>query len=139
MTNYIFSPSKNAFYPCDLKSFYVSAGSWPNDGIDVADSVFMEFTGQSPEGKIRIVDENNLPAWGDIPPPAKEDLIAIAESKKTQLRAMADSEISWRQDAVDAALATEEETLALAEWKKFRVRLMRVDVTDPDWPELPKD
>ncbi|HBM7521157.1 TPA: tail fiber assembly protein, partial [Escherichia coli] len=47
------------------------------------------------------------------------------------------SEIEWRQDAVDAGIATEEETVSLAEWKKYRVLLMRVDTADPDWPTPP--
>ena len=59
------------------------------------------------------------------------------EAEKSRLRASADSEIEWRQDAVDAGIATEEETVSLAEWKKYRVLLMRVDTADPDWPTPP--
>ncbi|EFE1629557.1 tail fiber assembly protein, partial [Escherichia coli] len=36
----------------------------------------------------------------------------------SSLRAIADAEIAWRQDAVDVGIATDEETVALAEWKK---------------------
>jgi len=55
------------------------------------------------------------------------------------LRAAADSEITWLQDAVDAGIATGEETAALAEWKKYRVMLMRIDTSsapDIEWPAL---
>jgi phage terminase large subunit GpA-like protein len=65
----------------------------------------------------------------------------MAEQQKLSLRSKADSEIAWRQDAVDAAIATDEETAALAEWKKYRVLLMRVDTsTAPDigWPTQPE-
>ncbi|HAE7767435.1 TPA_asm: tail fiber assembly protein, partial [Salmonella enterica subsp. houtenae serovar 45:g,z51:-] len=41
------------------------------------------------------------------------------------------------QDAVDAGIATDEETAALADWKKYRVLLMRVDTAKPEWPTLP--
>lgn len=74
----------------------------------------------------------------DAPPQSEEELIAETESQKAQLRAAADSEIEWRQDAVDAGIATGEETAALAEWKKYRVLLMRVDTEDPDWPTPPE-
>ncbi|MFQ0834215.1 tail fiber assembly protein [Citrobacter gillenii] len=71
------------------------------------------------------------------PPPSQAELIEKAEAEKSQLRAIADDEIAWRQDAVDVGIATDEETTALADWKKYRVLLMRVDTTDPDWPTPP--
>lgn len=71
------------------------------------------------------------------PPPSQAELIELAESEKLQLRVIADDEIAWRQDAVDAEIATEEEIISLAEWKKYRVLVMRVDTTDPDWPIPP--
>ncbi len=63
--------------------------------------------------------------------------VADAERKKSQLRGAADSEIAWRQDAVNSGIATKGETAALAEWIKYRVLLMRVDTTKPVWPTPP--
>lgn len=71
------------------------------------------------------------------PAPSKEQIIATNEAKKSQLRSAADEEIAWRQDAVDAGIATDEETAALSEWKKYRVLLMRVDTANPVWPTPP--
>lgn len=71
------------------------------------------------------------------PAPTQEQIIATNEAIKSQLRAAADAEIAWRQDAVDAGIATDEETTALAEWKKYRVLLMRVDSAKPVWPTPP--
>lgn len=65
--------------------------------------------------------------------------IADAETRRSQLRAIADAEISWRQDAVDSGIATDTETAALSEWKKYRVLLMRVDTAKPVWPVNPQD
>ncbi|EFO3048909.1 hypothetical protein DQ140_20795 [Escherichia coli] len=56
----------------------------------------------------------------------------------SSLRAIADAEIAWRQDAVDVGIATEEETAVLADWKKYRVLLMRVDTAKPVWPTPPE-
>lgn len=78
-----------------------------------------------------------MPVWIDIPPATREELIADAEREKLRLKAVADDEISWRQDAVDAGIATAEETAALSEWKKYRVMLMRVDTAKPVWPTPP--
>lgn len=71
---------------------------------------------------------------------SQKDLINEAEEKKSQLRSVADSEVSWRQDAVDAGMATASEAEALAEWKKYRVLLMRVDTSNAPniaWPLKP--
>ncbi|ENO7479189.1 tail fiber assembly protein [Citrobacter amalonaticus] len=71
------------------------------------------------------------------PPLSQEEITTENEILKSQLRTVADTEIAWRQDAVDAGIATDEETTALAEWKKYRVLLMRVDSAKPVWPTLP--
>ncbi|GJK12962.1 phage tail fiber protein [Enterobacter cloacae] len=62
---------------------------------------------------------------------------ADAENMRSALRSTADTEISWRQDAVDAGIATDEETAALSEWKKYRIMLMRVNTAKPLWPMPP--
>ncbi|CAM8032678.1 TPA: tail fiber assembly protein [Escherichia coli] len=66
--------------------------------------------------------------------------IDVAARNKSVLRVVADNEIEWLQDAVDAVIATAEETALLAAWKTYRVRLMRIDTSNaPDivWPETP--
>ncbi|EPS7437428.1 tail fiber assembly protein [Citrobacter freundii] len=76
-----------------------------------------------------------------FPPLSPEERVARAEQTRRDLRVRADSEIAWRQDAVDADIATKEETAALSEWKKYRVLLMRVDTTTApniSWPVKPE-
>ena len=68
---------------------------------------------------------------------SSDELVAAANDQKSHLREIADPEIAWRQDAVDAGIATDEETAALIEWKKYRVLLMRVDTAKPIWPTPP--
>lgn len=66
--------------------------------------------------------------------------VAAAAQTKTALRAAADDEINWLQDAVDAGIATDEETALLAAWKTYRVQLMRIDTSkapDIEWPTPP--
>ncbi|WP_145573250.1 tail fiber assembly protein [Yersinia mollaretii] len=63
-----------------------------------------------------------------------------AASKKAELKAVADSEIDWRQDAVDGSYAEADEVAELAAWKKYRVLLMRIDTSkapDITWPTTP--
>ncbi|WBM69118.1 tail fiber assembly protein [Buttiauxella sp. WJP83] len=102
-----------------------------------------------PEGSISVQSDSAGIGWGYVDgafhspeqhPLTHEQLVAQAEQQKAQRRAEADSEIAWRQDAVDAGIATEAETSELPECKKYRVLLMRVDTsTAPDitWPVQP--
>lgn len=141
MKNYLWSPSKNAFIPAGMVEDYRSAGWDIDELILVADSVFAEYSATPPDGKIRGISADRLPEWTDAPQLTTEEQIALAERKKISLRVAVDSEIAWRQDAVDAGIATVEETAALAEWKKYRVLLMRIDTSkapDIEWPIMPK-
>ena len=133
---YLFSPSTLGFYPIEMKEEYLTNGSLPSDVIEVSDSIRNEYNFAPPEGK-QLSSSQNMPVWIDIPPATREELIADAEREKLRLKAVADDEISWRQDAVDAGIATAEETAALSEWKKYRVMLMRVDTAKPVWPTPP--
>lgn len=63
--------------------------------------------------------------------------VETAKLRRQSLLNRANQEIAWQQDAVDVGIATEEETAALSEWKKYRVLLMRVDTAKPVWPTPP--
>ena len=66
--------------------------------------------------------------------------IREAEETKNSLMQAANEHIVPLQDAVDLEIATEEETLLLEVWKKYRVLLNRVDTStapDIEWPTGP--
>lgn len=137
MTSYFYSAKENAFFPESLREQYELAGSWPDDGIKVSEDYFESFS-IAPSGKMRVAGDNGLPVWVDATPPTQEELNAANDKKLQSLRKVADSEIAWRQDAVDADIATDEEVADLAAWKKYRILLMRVDTSNPQWPEKPE-
>ncbi|EIS5543069.1 tail fiber assembly protein, partial [Salmonella enterica] len=60
-----------------------------------------------------------------------------AEGTKSRLLQMAAEKIAPLQDAVDLEIATDDEKARLDEWKKYRVRVNRVDTSNPAWPEKP--
>ena len=69
------------------------------------------------------------------------DHVADAAVMRSGLRAVADTEIAPLQDAVDLGIATDAESTALTEWKKYRVLLMRVDTSaapNIEWPTQPE-
>ncbi|MCG3463708.1 tail fiber assembly protein [Xenorhabdus bovienii] len=139
---YYYSPTKNTFYLAQLKQDFINAKKFPGDAKSVDDTVWLEFAGNMPpKGKVRIAGTDGWPAWGDIPPPTIEELQHRAESQKRQFMRMAAEKIDICQDAVDLNIATDAEKSSLAEWRRYRVLLNRVDCTtapDVKWPEQPK-
>ncbi|MCR9031246.1 tail fiber assembly protein [Citrobacter amalonaticus] len=132
-----FSPSLNAIYPENMIEDGSYGDSLPSDLTELSEEETRSYWKVSPPDNKKLGSENGRPAWVDIPPRTAEELIAMAEQERSSLRAIADAEIAWRQDAVDVGIATNEETAALVDWKKYRVLLMRVDTAKPDWPTLP--
>ena len=135
----LWSAKNNAFFPSDMIETYKAAGWELDDAVEATEDM-MAYQGTAPAGKIRTSGDDGLPTWSDIPAPTPEESQAMAAATKANLKSVADSEVSWRQDAVDGGIATEEETSALSEWKKYRVLLMRVDTSkapDIEWPAQP--
>lgn len=127
-----YSKSTGGFYDDEINGDDI-----PEDTVEITDETWMALLNGQAEGKIISPDDNGYPVLTALPPPTQRERIAQDEQKQRELRVKADSEISWRQDAVDADIATDEETAALSEWKKYRVLLMRVDTAKPVWPTPP--
>jgi len=132
MKNY--SPSNNAFYDTAINK------EIPSDAINITDQAWSDLLAGQAEGKLITCGADLQPCLKEQLAPTREVLIAQAEQKKNQLRIAVDSEINWRQDAVDTDIATEEEKNTLAELKKYRVMLMRINVENTErilWPTQP--
>lgn len=66
--------------------------------------------------------------------------VKLAKEEKAELIYQASEQITYRQDAVDAEIATDEEVAVCEAWKKYRVLLNRIDVNDApniNWPQKP--
>lgn len=144
MKNYYYSAASNAFYPVTLRDDYERSGTWPTDGVPVDEDVFCEFAcAPAPHGKTRVVGPDGLPAWGDIPPPSAEQVLADAMALRASLMAQATTAIAPLQDAADLGMATEAESAKLVEWKRYRVLLLRVEEQKGfpkqiEWPTQPE-
>lgn len=136
-----FSPSKLVFIPESWREDGTyTESTWPSDAVLLTSEQTAEYWKVTPPDGKQLTSVDGLPAWGDIPAPTHDQQVASAVQKKNALRTAADSEIAWLQDAVDAGIATDEETALLASWKNYRVLLMRVDTTkapDIEWPPVP--
>lgn len=137
MFKYYFSETNEAIYTDALYDAYVKSGSWPIDAVEISAEVAQKFhPSNQPVGQVLGSDINGEPVWVDAPPPSQEEITSKFESEKSALKVLADSEINWRQDAVDAGIATNEESTDLTSWKKYRIMLMRSDLNS-GFPEKP--
>lgn len=112
----------------------------PVDAISISEEQYQKLLEGQRNGKFIQPDSAGAPKLVDELPLAYTELVDIAKGQRAEFLAIANMEIAWRQDALDAGIATKDETAALAAWRKYRVLLMRVDTsTAPhiEWPEVP--
>ncbi|RZN54919.1 tail fiber assembly protein [Escherichia sp. E10V10] len=139
MRTYRYDAITNAFYPYELQNEYEQAGMWPESGHDVNEDIFQQFI-NPPAGKVRVAGNDGMPAWGDIPPPAHDELVAVADVKKAALLAEASVVIAPLADALAGGYIDDADVPRLAAWQKYRYALTKVDTsTAPDitWPLQP--
>jgi len=143
MKNYVFSAKNNAFYPIVLRSDYEKAGTWPEDGTEVEDNVFEQFSGLAPKGMSRIAGNNGLPLWQNRSPSTPEQKIEIARNQKSLLINTAISFINDKQWGGKYSLGrlSEYEIRKYKLWLDYLDKLEEMDFQEgiPDiWPEKPE-
>ncbi|KFD25575.1 tail fiber assembly protein [Yokenella regensburgei] len=112
------------------------------DAIAVDNEVFNTFGGVAPAGKMRVVGGDDLPAWGDIPPPTHEELVITAETEKQNRIAQANDYMNSRQWPGKAAVGRlkGDELAQYNLWLDYLDALEAVKTTSaPDikWPTPP--
>ena len=105
--------------------------------IDMLGDVPNEMTDKAPTSDFDTWDGN---AWVKNAQAEKDFQTDIAARELKERMSLAINTISTLQDAVDLAMATEEEENRLTAWRTFRVLLSRVDISmapNVVWPEMP--
>ena len=141
MNSYLYSPSENAFYPVVMKEDYLSAGTWPQDGLEIDDEKALSFMGEPPEGQVRVAGDDGLPCWADIPPPTQEELIARADATKEALISSAKETISLWQTELQLGVISDEDKASLIVWMNYIKAVQAVDTSkapDITWPDKPE-
>ena len=126
-------------YPTDLRGTKIYS-------TETGAETTMQEVGDIPEGYTTLQPSSEFDIWDgekwvlDTEKQHQNDIDETTSQKK-QLLSKATEQISYLQDAVDLQIATEQETQLLAEWKKYRALLNRIDVQQApniDWPKQPK-
>ncbi|EHK3245139.1 tail fiber assembly protein [Escherichia coli] len=141
MNRFVFSPSESRFYAIEWQADYVDNNCWPHDAINVSDSIYYEFSGTPPTGK-QLITLNNMPSWGDIPPPTREELIVTADVEKQKRIDLANDYMNGKQWPGKAAIGRlkGEELAQYNLWLDYLDALELVDTASaPDigWPTPP--
>ncbi|MFA3779576.1 phage tail protein [Yersinia sp. 1652 StPb PI] len=140
MSSYFYSQTDNSFYPVDLIEAYQQASSWPEDGIEVSEDVFITYSGMPPEGKMRGTVEG-MPAWLNIPPsPAltADELAAKARSYRDAFIIATDPMMVSDYCIDDTPLTQAQRTELTAIRSDYRAWPTRENWPLIDLPELPQ-
>ncbi|MFP2469512.1 tail fiber assembly protein [Pseudescherichia vulneris] len=138
MSTIYFSAATSGFYFEADKPLYVAAGSWPTDAVEISERWYNHLIEGQANGRLITSNVYGQPLLTNAPEPTAAALLASAQAHKNDLMQMAADVIAPLQDAVDLDIETEAEAASLVLWKKYRVALNRVDLTNPDWPEVPR-
>lgn len=138
MMSYKFS--NNLFYPYALESDYKTAGSWPEDGMDVNEDIYDEFSGIAPEGMLCGTDSDGYPCWVVAPPRSHEELIIDAKEKRSELLAYADAVTAdWRIELMLGDISDQDKE-TLSAWMDYKKKVKAVDTSTAPyivWPTPP--
>lgn len=138
----MYAYSKGLFYPLSMRDDYEAANSWPDSFVEVSEEVYLKFTANPPQGKMRGTDIEGLPCWVDVPAPTKEELIQALQIKRQQLLTQADDVMrDWRTELMLDEIS-ETDKSKLSAWMAYKNEVKSVDVlTAPDkvaWPASPE-
>ena len=134
MNGYFYSAKSNAFYYADFKNDYEQNGTWPEDAIEVDDSVYVEFAAnEPPSGKIRAAGNDGLPTWIDIPAPTSEQILESNINTRNRLMQACSVASYPLQSALAKGVITEAQQAALTEIEDYSINLLN----EVDWTASP--
>ena len=116
---------------------------WPATGIEVDEEEFLQFQ-TPPAGKVRVAGIDGHPAWGDIPPPARSELIARMEVERLRLMNAADFAMAdWRTELALGEISDDDKT-KLSAWMAYKRQVKAVSADDAiaddfEWPVKPAE
>lgn len=142
MNTYKWSAINNAFLPVTLIESYKNSEWDISDIVDIADEIADEFMSDWPEGKVRVVGSDGLPAWADAPPPTYDQYISAAEAIKQMIIDQANEYINSQQWSSKLALGriSDNEKAEFNLWLDYLDAVNGVDTstaTDIQWPTQP--
>lgn len=131
MTIY-YNAETNAFYDSEINSI-------PENSIEISRDLHIELLQKQADGLVIVPGKNGEPAVIERVITDDEKMQAN-RSKKMRLMGEADREICVLEDILELGMQEADEAAQLKTWKKYRIQLRRVDVSDINakFPDKPK-
>jgi hypothetical protein len=138
----MYAYSNGFFYPLSMRDDYEAANSWPDSFVEVGEEIYLKFTANPPQGKMRGTDGDGMPSWVDVPPPTHEEIVAQADVEKQSRIDAANDYMNYRQWPGKAAMGRLKDTekAQYNAWLDYLDALEAVDTSvSPDitWPDHP--
>lgn len=139
-----FVPSVPTFIPESWESDGTyTKENWPSDAVLVTEEEAAEYWMTTPPDGKKLGAVDDKPAWVDIPPRTREELIKDAENERQRLLANADKiMIDWRTELMLGEISDDNRD-KLSAWLAYKNQVKAVDVTtDPEhviWPVAPAE
>ena len=111
----------------------------PDDIVEISSEYHAELLEKQSQGFVIKSDENGYPVAVERIFTADE-MIMINTAKRQQLLNEANENISILQDMIDLDMSEDGDKEKLKAWKKYRILLNRIDVSDTNviFPEKPQ-
>lgn len=136
-----FDKNSLGFYDDSLKDSYTTAGSWPDDMVEVSEEDHKIFMAGKKGYRIGS-NKKGQPTWIKVTQSKEEKQQELSEAVKIKIQEAMLS-LSPLQYAVDLDIASDEEKNSLNELKTYIVNLNRLSsqgkgVDEVEWPTAPQ-
>ncbi|HFH3052911.1 TPA: phage tail assembly chaperone [Pseudomonas aeruginosa] len=130
MIDYMFSPSRVAFYPVSMREAYEASGSWPDDGVLISEEVHTRIMQEQEAGWVICAGPDGQPMTKEPSPPSAEALAAVERAWRDRQLDATDALVARHRDEIEDGdtTLTGEQYQALQAYRR----------TLRDWPEQGK-
>ncbi|EAB8055728.1 phage tail protein [Salmonella enterica subsp. enterica serovar Agona] len=136
--SYVYDAKTNGFYAISLKDYYETAGTWPENGVEITAQEHKNLMNGQSAGKVVSADSKGRPILNDM----LIDYVALATAERERRMSTVTARINELVEAQEDGDITDNELAELADLREVRTRLRRLDLTNAphiEWPEVPED
>lgn len=123
------------FYPYDMQSLYMSSGTWPDDGVDVGEDIFLQFKIDAPPAGMMASDDNGYPCWIASPSLSRESIMVICRARRDAALADTGWIVERHRDQLDQQIVTTITAEKYTELLTYR-QILRDWPAQPGWPDI---
>ncbi|HGM5019492.1 TPA: tail fiber assembly protein [Pseudomonas aeruginosa] len=127
MIDYLFSPSRVAFYPISMRETYEASGSWPDDGVLISEEVHSRIMQEQEDGRVVCADDDGQPMTKEPPPLTEEALAAIERNWRGRQLDDTDALVARHRDELEVGTTT----LSAEQYQALQAYRRQLR----DWPE----